>query len=233
MAEPDTAATALSVILGDGHRAGLLELARQFAGDDAPDVVAQAEERLRELSASIGYLDRPWHPLAEPLFWAARSLALYLVLAERGVGAKAFGPALVDAHRRSLGDPPPAPPAEVQTSTAWFDAYRDLAAQSQASRDPAEFVWEVSSEGDPNVAFAQDVLSCPIARLYARSGASDLAPYACATDDVTSDHLSQGLRRTGTIALGAERCDFRYERGGVPVRLAESFPDVFGVTEDE
>ncbi len=50
-------------------------------------------------------------------------------------------------------------------------------------------------------------------------------PYMCATDDLVSDQLDQGLRRTGTIALGAHRCDFRYKAGGEPLRLAEQYPE--------
>ncbi|MCP4006587.1 MAG: L-2-amino-thiazoline-4-carboxylic acid hydrolase [bacterium] len=40
-----------------------------------------------------------------------------------------------------------------------------------------------------------------------------------------SDAGGQGLRRTGTLALGSNECDFRYKSGGEPLRLAAQYPD--------
>ncbi len=47
----------------------------------------------------------------------------------------------------------------------------------------------------------------------------------CATDDSMSDAGNQGLRRTGTIALGADHCDFRFRHGDEPKRLAPQYPE--------
>ena len=52
-----------------------------------------------------------------------------------------------------------------------------------------------------------------------------MVPYMCSFDDVVSDAGDQGLRRTGTIALGASHCDFRFRQGGKPRRLAEQYPE--------
>jgi hypothetical protein len=59
----------------------------------------------------------------------------------------------------------------------------------------------------------------------------DLVPYMCATDDVMSDRGGQGLRRTGTIALGAHECDFRYQRKGEPQHVADLYPDRIRLVE--
>lgn len=48
----------------------------------------------------------------------------------------------------------------------------------------------------------------------------------CAYDDVASDQGNMGLRRTGTIALGATHCDFRYKQGTPTQHLANVYPDV-------
>jgi hypothetical protein len=75
-----------------------------------------------------------------------------------------------------------------------------------------------------------NVTSCAVCHAYAKHGASELVPYLCATDDVESEAGDQGLRRTGTITLGAHRCDFRYERGGKPQPLAAHYPDQIRVS---
>lgn len=69
------------------------------------------------------------------------------------------------------------------------------------------------------------VKSCAICQAAARYDAMSLVPYFCAVDDVMSDKGNQGLRRTGSLALGASHCDFRYWRGGQPNRLAEQYPE--------
>ena len=47
----------------------------------------------------------------------------------------------------------------------------------------------------------------------------------CSYDDVTSKAGDSGLRRTGTIALGASRCDFRFKTSGEPLALVDQFPE--------
>jgi hypothetical protein len=47
----------------------------------------------------------------------------------------------------------------------------------------------------------------------------------CATDDLTSDAAGEGLRRTGTIALGARCCDFRFDSSRPGQHIAELYPD--------
>ena len=46
-----------------------------------------------------------------------------------------------------------------------------------------------------------------------------------------SDRGHQGLRRTGTIAVGAHQCDFRYQRTGEPGHLADKYPDRIRILE--
>ncbi len=70
-----------------------------------------------------------------------------------------------------------------------------------------------------------NIKSCAICHAFSKYDAMDLVPYMCASDDVVSDRGGQGLRRNGTIALGRHECDFRYERGGEPLRVAEQYPE--------
>lgn len=80
-------------------------------------------------------------------------------------------------------------------------------------------------EGDEHSDRGMNITSCAICHLFGKRGAMELVPYMCAFDDVVSDAGGQGLRRTGTIALGATHCDFRFRDGGEPLRLAEQYPD--------
>ncbi len=59
----------------------------------------------------------------------------------------------------------------------------------------------------------------------------ELVPYMCASDDVMSDLAGDGLRRSGTIALGAHQCDFRYQPGAEPETVADQYPEPIQLRE--
>ena len=107
--------------------------------------------------------------------------------------------------------------------------------QLQAAWDSAgqeEFVFEVLLGDDQTYDWGLNIRRCAVCHAYARHDAMDLVPYMCASDDVESDRGGQGLRRTGTIGLGAHQCDFRYKAGGDPLRLADQYPDRIRTTTE-
>lgn len=63
---------------------------------------------------------------------------------------------------------------------------------------------------EPGVAFGFDIVECGIVKLFARHGAGRYVPILCEVDEMTSAMAGLTLRRAGTIALGAARCDFRF-----------------------
>ena len=105
---------------------------------------------------------------------------------------------------------------------------RREAVASQQTSDPAGWRFEFV-EGEPGGAdFGMDVKNCAVCHLFARHDQSDVVPYLCALDDELSKVLGMGLRRTGTRAVGASCCDFRYQTGGEPktLRSQHSLPIV-------
>ncbi len=81
--------------------------------------------------------------------------------------------------------------------------------------------------GDDETDFGFDILECAVCKAFLKHGALDIVPYICALDDKVSDALGLGLRRSGTLALGADRCDFRYKLGGEPRPLRTQYPIPF------
>ena len=72
--------------------------------------------------------------------------------------------------------------------------------------------WEfdmVEVEGD---GFGMDYTRCGICELCRDERCPELAKYMCRTDFLLADIIGVNLERTGTIAEGAEKCDFRYYR---------------------
>jgi hypothetical protein len=57
-----------------------------------------------------------------------------------------------------------------------------------------------------------DILECGICKLFKKHGYEKYASILCEVDKVTSGLAGLQLIRTGTIALGAKKCDFRFKR---------------------
>lgn len=198
-------------------RPWFLAMASELVPD--PDaVVSEAEAHFDALIPTMAYADRPGHPMASSVFSCEGLLALYLALRERGVDVHDYGAVMLETMPSlPMGD------GQAELTTELFTAMVDAAAESQREARPGEFVYELVGPED-GANWGMNVLSCAICASYAKHDAMDLVPYMCAGDDVVSDAFGQGLRRTGTIALGAHRCDFRYKHGGEPSRLAEQYP---------
>ncbi len=87
-----------------------------------------------------------------------------------------------------------------------------VVAIAERSREPGGFEMH-AVEREPGVLLALDVERCPLAEFFARQGTPEVGPLICKLDDVMVEAIDGvELRRTGTIAAGAKRCDFRYRR---------------------
>lgn len=57
-----------------------------------------------------------------------------------------------------------------------------------------------------------DILECGICKLYNKHGQHKFTSLLCEVDHITSSLAGLTLKRNGTIALGASKCDFRFEK---------------------
>ena len=57
-----------------------------------------------------------------------------------------------------------------------------------------------------------DILECGICKLFKKHNYEKYASILCEVDEITSGLAGLKLIRTGTIALGAKKCDFRFKR---------------------
>lgn len=212
--------------IGDQFKASrerAISLANRFV-DDADAVVDQATEIFEGMIPDMAYVDNPDDPMAASVFICCGSLALYLALKEQGVEVHQYGSALLEDLRNT---PPPAP-QPTDESTSAKERFSRFIAAGKASHNaarPGEFVFEAFLGDQSEYDWGMNIKSCAICHAFSKYDAMALVPYMCATDDLISDFGESGLRRTGTIALGAHQCDFRYKSRGEPLRLVEQYAD--------
>ncbi len=61
--------------------------------------------------------------------------------------------------------------------------------------------------------WGMDYLSCSNLNLVLDQGAEEFAPYICMSDIALGEAMGWSLIRTGTLADGCEKCDFRFKKG--------------------
>lgn len=198
----------------------LTRLAGRFVSETFT-VVEEASVIFDDMLPNMAYVEKPEHPLAPALFTCNVNIALYLALKKRGVEVHAFGNALLNGLMRA---PIPMPQESAQEKQERLDKFVSAASASQTEAQTGEDIFEVVEATVGEFDWGFNITSCSICQAAAQHQASELVPYLCAVDDVMSDKGGWGLRRTGSLALGAHRCDFRYQNGGEPQRLAEQFP---------
>lgn len=60
--------------------------------------------------------------------------------------------------------------------------------------------------------YGVDIMECGICKLFNKHHYKKYSPILCEVDEITSGLAGLKLIRTGTIANGATKCDFRWER---------------------
>lgn len=91
-------------------------------------------------------------------------------------------------------------------------ALKFLAKKFNAKGHPDGFVSKVifDKKETYGLGYGIDILECGICKLFNKHGYKKYASILCEVDEVTSNLAGLKLIRSGTIANGASKCDFRY-----------------------
>lgn len=188
-------------------RLGLLKALR------LPGLISREEKRLRAVDLSaLGGLNR------EEL----RAEAISQVAAFAAVARLAGTEKAVEIFEEIIGEvgdevwEAQAPTAEdFQRCGDAFAAFRAyFRATMEANREAGVLEYEVAEDGPDAVQY--DVTACVFHELANRLGFPEAARHLCAADDVyfpkSGREMGARFVRAGTLARGAARCDFRFER---------------------
>jgi len=88
-----------------------------------------------------------------------------------------------------------------------------------------DFEIRYESGDSNNFDFGIDYIKCGNYEFAKEQGVEEFAPYICMSDIALSKALNWGLIRTGTLADGCERCDFRFKQGG-QTHISSKTPEV-------
>jgi hypothetical protein len=104
----------------------------------------------------------------------------------------------------------------VKIIDSWFGRFliRQMQKRIGERSHPDGFAVRVLTDKKETLGFGYgiDILECGICKLYSKHGQQKYTPLLCEIDYITTSMAGLTMHRSGTIALGASKCDFRYER---------------------
>jgi len=104
----------------------------------------------------------------------------------------------------------------VQMIDSWLGKFLIRQMQNKVSQraHPDGFVVRVLTDKNETLGlgYGIDILECGICKLYTKHGLQKFTPLLCEIDYITTSMAGLTMHRSGTIASGASKCDFRYEK---------------------
>ena len=178
-------------------------------GEQVDDVLKQVWERYYQIEPLV--VIQPTLGAVFTTHLAAATLAMHEILARRGIPA-------AESHRLiygigwrvyvQMGEPP-----LLLASAFTRNPHKRLKLATDIFRGfpfgAPSYQWRDIPSVDGVIAF--DCTKCPVAEFFARQNASELCVQTfCRLDFPLAEKWGGSLRRTGTIASGALKCDFRW-----------------------
>lgn len=194
------------------------ELRRNYSAADFAKVREDIEARYAALWPDISFARKSSNPVDRRLEFCAYFLATIQSLEARGASFERIRETCVriaesyvrpaNAWQRWLKRLP----ARLLGTPLVRPVTRIMAAKTGMKGHPDGFLVRVVTAPDETngLGYGVDILECGICKLFAKHGALSYVPILCEIDRLTSSLAGLELIRGGTLATGADRCDFRF-----------------------
>jgi len=191
----------------------------------------KARIELESLLSRLPYVGGDKAPFTSLMIQSAETIALYkatksLNLSEREIGKLIYE--IAESYAQS-----------ISSFKKWFyrraifskkmkNYWREWLKESQKQKYPENWVGEFIEGDNKNFDYGFNFIECGWLKLIKNEGAEEIAPYACLCDYARMQVMGIGFKRTKTIAVGADICDFRFiknyqtQRGWPPENLEEN-----------
>ena len=203
-------------------------LVRYFGGENINTLVAETRQEFENLIPQFPYIGGK-QPFTQFVVAAGLSLAMYRIAKAHGKAVEETGELLYEIGKAFLKSSPAFLVrlfGRMNFSRFYLNRLRKRANESHQRKFTYDYVFNFIEGDGKAFDYGVDYLECASCKFLTKQGAPELAPYLCPVDILYSDALGWGLMRTTTLAEGADRCDFRFKRGGstriaVPVAMQQ------------
>ena len=183
-------------------------------------IVTKADIYYKIISADTSFAARSKNPIDKRLDFSAYFLALIKTLDEQGeqfeTTRKICLEIVIEYVRpknklHQLLKKLPAKLINTRLSAYFLKAFNKRVSRNS---NPDGFIANIITDKKETLGlgYGVDILECGICKLFKKHNYQKYSSILCEVDHITSDLAGLKLVRNGTIALGAKKCDFRWER---------------------
>ena len=194
------------------------EIRRRYPESSAA-LIADIEARYRAIYPDVAFARTSSNPIDRRLDFCAYFLATIQALEARGESFEQIRDVCVHVTESYVR---PANswqawlkglPGKLMGTPVTRVVARIMAAKAGKKGHPDGFLVRVVTDpGETNgLGYGFDIVECGIVNLFRRHDASEYVPILCEVDRLTSTMAGLELLRSGTIATGASKCDFRFK----------------------
>lgn len=194
---------------------------KKYFGDHASRLVTETRHEFENLIPQLPYIGGR-QPFTEFIVFTAMLLAIYRTNRTQGRTVEQTGVMIFEIGRAFLRSYPTMlfyMFGRMNFSPRYLDRLRKGAIHSRQREYPEGYVIDFVEGDGKTFDYSVDYIECASCKFLAKQGAPELAPYLCPVDILYSNELGWGSTRTMTLAEGAEKCDFRFKKGG-PTNIA-------------
>ena len=191
-------------------------LVRCFGEENINALVAETRHEFENLIPQLPYIGGK-QPFTQFIVATGLSLAMYRIAKAHGKTVEETGELLYEIGKAYLKSSPAFLVrlfGKMNFSPFYLKRLRRRAVESHKRQYPDDYVFNFIEGDGKTFDYGVDYIECASCKFLAKQGAAELAPYLCPVDILYSEALGWGLMRTKTLAEGADRCDFRFKKGG-------------------
>ncbi len=188
--------------------------------DTGESLIERIDENYKDISADIAFSKTSKNPLDKRLDFCAYFLAMIRALDEQGESFETIRKncltvaiAFVRPKNRIHAWIKRMIPKLAGTPVATV-LLRSLNRKLSRNSNPDGFIANIITDRSETYGFGYgiDILECGICKLFEKHQYSRFTPILCEVDEITSRISGLTLIRSGTIANGAKKCDFRFKK---------------------
>lgn len=195
----------------------------RFGAAEAADIRREMLAEYRPIIAQVPYVGGRRNRYTPGLAMSGWALAMYRVFLRHGGSAQDAGEILHNYARSSYRRVPQ--PLRARVFGPRRKCAEKQARWTQQRRYPGDWLNEIVEGDGRTFDWGIDITECGIVKFLHAQGADELTPFLCDLDYVMAEAAGVGLTRTGTLAWGCDRCDFRWRTPGDTVA---TWPPSFG-----
>ena len=203
-----------------GYRKYFASTIRRRYAATADNLISELESHFETISVDTKFSKTSRNPIDRRLDFTSYFLALIKTLENRGESFDAIRNICLEIVTEFVRPRNkfqeflkriPAKLANTWLARAFISKFnKRISVQSH----PAGFVATIISDKKETfgLGYGIDILECGICKLFKKHHYEKYSSILCEVDEITSSRAGLQLVRTGTIALGAKKCDFRFKK---------------------